>query len=197
MGAAHAEGGGVLARPADQRVAVVDGAGGQDQAGLGELQPERGVEHVGRGEAVVDPAPGLADRLRHDVHESGDVVIGHLLALVHRLDREGRPLAHLRRVLLRHQALLGQGVDHRQLHLEPGVELALLGPHGAQLRAGVALDHAPSMRAASTAAFFALSTPTEATGTPGGIWVIASSASSPPATEVLEVSGTPITGRSV
>src|SRR3954468_12881883 len=53
------------------------------------------------------------------------------------------------------------------------------------------------MRAASTAALRALSTPTQATGTPGGIWAIDSSASSPPATDVDEVSGTPITGRSV
>ena len=53
------------------------------------------------------------------------------------------------------------------------------------------------IRAASTAALRALSTPTQATGTPGGIWAIESSASSPPATEVDDVSGTPITGRSV
>ena len=53
------------------------------------------------------------------------------------------------------------------------------------------------MRAARTAAFLGLSTPTVATGTPGGICAIASSASRPPATEVFEVSGTPITGRSV
>ncbi len=43
------------------------------------------------------------------------------------------------------------------------------------------------MRAASTAAFLAASTPTLATGTPGGICVIASSASRPPPTELLEV----------
>ena len=43
----------------------------------------------------------------------------------------------------------------------------------------------------------ALSTPTQATGTPGGICAIESSASRPPATEVDDVSGTPITGRSV
>ncbi len=42
-----------------------------------------------------------------------------------------------------------------------------------------------------------LSTPTQATGTPGGIWAIASSASSPLLTDVFEVSGTPITGSSV
>ena len=33
--------------------------------------------------------------------------------------------------------------------------------------------------------------PTHATGTPGGIWAIASSASNPPATDVDDVSGTP------
>ena len=38
------------------------------------------------------------------------------------------------------------------------------------------------MRAASTAAFLALSTPTVATGTPGGIWTIESSASRPSST---------------
>ena len=50
------------------------------------------------------------------------------------------------------------------------------------------------MRAASTAALRALSTPTQATGTPGGIWAIESSASRPPATDCDEVSGTPMTG---
>src|SRR5438105_1173663 len=53
------------------------------------------------------------------------------------------------------------------------------------------------IRAAKAAAFFALSTPTAATGTPGGICAIASSASSPSRTLRLERSGTPITGRSV
>ena len=48
-------------------------------------------------------------------------------------------------------------------------------------RADTAIPRQQSrMRAASTAAFFALSTPTHATGTPGGIWAIESSASSPP-----------------
>ena len=56
---------------------------------------------------------------------------------------------------------------------------------------------APRMRAARTAAFFALSTPTQATGTPGGICAIDSSASSPPATDFDDVSGTPITGSDV
>ena len=53
------------------------------------------------------------------------------------------------------------------------------------------------MRAASTAALRALSTPTQATGTPGGICAIESSASSPPATDLDDVSGTPMTGSAV
>src|SRR5215475_1744591 len=53
------------------------------------------------------------------------------------------------------------------------------------------------MRAARIAAFRAPSTETHATGTPGGICAIASSASSPSATLFDERSGTPITGRSL
>ena len=57
--------------------------------------------------------------------------------------------------------------------------------------------HTPRIRAARTAALRALSTPTAATGTPGGICVIARSASTPSSTDSDERSGTPITGRSV
>ena len=146
---------------------------------------------------MVHPAAGLAHRAGHDVHERGHVVIGHLLALGDLLDRERSPLADRRGVLGGDRAGLRQRVHHGQLHLEPGLELALLGPDGAHVRARVALDQVPRICAASTAAFLALSTPTHATGTPGGIWAIARRASRPPATEVLDVSGTPITGRSV
>jgi len=51
--------------------------------------------------------------------------------------------------------------------------------------------------AARIAAFREPSTETHATGTPGGICAIASSASSPPPTVFDERSGTPITGRSL
>src|SRR5690606_12072806 len=84
----------------------------------------------------------------------------------------------------------------RHLDVAPRRHPRVVGPHRAHLRARVPLDH-PRMRAASTAALRALSTPTHATGTPGGIWAIDSSASSPPPTDFEEVSGTPITGRSV
>src|SRR5439155_20520333 len=61
----------------------------------------------------------------------------------------------------------------------------------------VDVQETPRMRVARSAAFLALSTPTQATGTPGGICTIESSASSPSSTDFCERSGTPITGRSV
>ena len=55
----------------------------------------------------------------------------------------------------------------------------------------------PRIRAARIAAFRDPSTDTQATGTPGGICAIASSASRPSPTLFEERSGTPITGRSL
>ena len=71
----------------------------QDEPRLRQLERQRGVEHVGGGEAVVDPAAGLAHRLGHHVHEGGHVVVGHLLALADRLGGERGPLADQRGVL--------------------------------------------------------------------------------------------------
>src|SRR5882762_7732159 len=53
----------------------------------------------------------------------------------------------------------------------------------------------PMIRIARCAAFFALSIPTVATGTPGGTCTVASNASSP--FNGPTANGTPITGRSV
>ena len=125
VGAADAERVAVLQRPLDQRVAVGAGAGQHDLAGLAQLQRQRRVEHVGGGQPVVDPAPVLADRGGDDVDEGGDVVVGHLLALVDRLDREGRVRPRRLGRLARDDPLLGPGLGRRQLDLEPALELAL------------------------------------------------------------------------
>src|SRR4051812_29852296 len=143
------------------------------------------------------PTARLAHGAGHDVHERRHVVVRNLLALPDLLHREARAIADGGRVLVRNHPLLGEHVHHRQLHLKPGVELPPLGPHRPHLRARVALDHADRMRAARCAAFLGLSTPTHATGTPGGICATDRSASRPPPTDVFEVSGTPMTGRSV
>src|SRR5262249_48904598 len=102
-------------------------------------------------------------------------------------------------------------VEHGQFDVEPARELALVRPDPGHLRSRVARDHCSDcmdgacgypppwarIRAARIAAFRAPSSDTHATGTPGGICAIASSASSPPPTLFDERSGTPITGRSL
>ena len=50
----------VLARPLGERGGQLARAGDDDLAGAAQLQGERGVEHVRRGEAEVDPAAGRA-----------------------------------------------------------------------------------------------------------------------------------------
>ena len=68
-----------------------------------QLQRQAGVEHVARGQSVVDPAAGRAGRGGEHVDERGRVVVGDLLALLDRLDRErrarGSPRAPRRSVL--------------------------------------------------------------------------------------------------
>ena len=195
VGAADAERVAVLQRPLDQGVAVGAGAGQDHLARLAQLQRQRRVEHVGGGQPVVDPAPVLADRGGDHVDEGGDVVVGHLLALVDRLDREGGVRPRRLRRLARHDALLGPGLRRRQLDLEPALELALRRPDRADLGARVPGDHALIIRAARMPAFFAPSIATQATGIPGGICTAESRASRPP--RLLPRIGTPITGRSL
>src|SRR6266508_6187387 len=79
-----------------------------------------------------------------------------------------------------------------RLHLHVGDRPRVVVGGTADLKA-----HASRIRAARAAAFCPLSTPTVATGTPGGSCEIASSASRPSSTLRLDRSGTPITGKSV
>src|SRR5581483_10134859 len=164
----------------------------------------------GRGEPVVQPAALRPEPLLDGVDERGEIVVGPALQLGDALRRRRHGGgADGGRVRGRDGAQLGPGVERRQLDLEPARELALVRPDPAHLRTGVAGDHSgqcrggpgdqsqsATMRAASTAALRALSTPTVATGTPGGIWTIESRASSPSSTDFDDRSGTPITGSS-
>ena len=129
---------GVLARALGQRGGQRAGAGHDHVAGAAQLQRERGVEHVGGGEPVVDPAPGLARRRAEHVDERGDVVVGDPLALLDRLDGERRGADRLRgRPPDGPVERLGGG----DLDVAPGGHARLVGPDGADLGAGVALDH--------------------------------------------------------
>ena len=129
----------------------------------------------------MEPAPGLAQLLGHRVDEGRGVVVERRLELGHAL-RAGRVrLGDLRGGPGRNDSELGPGCGGCELDLEPHRELPVVRPdlghgrsrvagdHGLQSRARVRRAQAPSMRSASAAAFRALSTPTAATGTPGGI----------------------------
>ena len=74
--APDADGLDVLARALGERRDEPARAGDDDLARRADLQRERGVEHVGRGQAEVDPAPGRSRARAQHVHEGGDVVVG-------------------------------------------------------------------------------------------------------------------------
>src|ERR1019366_4286343 len=133
------------------------------------------------------PPPFRPELFGHGVDERSGVVVGYELDLGDTLRcRHPRPGPDRGDVGGGNRAGLGPPVECRELDVEPPFELALFRPDPAHLGPGVAGDHkdslkttlvgsrrephpTPRMRAASTAAFFALSTPTVARGTPGGI----------------------------
>jgi hypothetical protein len=137
VGAAHAQRGRVLPRPLGQRGDERARAGQDHLAGPPQLQGERGVEHVGGGQAVVDPAPRRAGRCTEHVDERGDVVVRDPLALLDRGDGERRGPDRLEIGLRR----AVQGLRGGDLHVAPGGHAGLVGPDRSDLRPGVALDH--------------------------------------------------------
>ncbi len=148
MRAPDADGVAVLERPLDQDVAVGDRAGHDDLAGGPDLRRQRGVEHVGGRQAVVDPAALRPDRRRDDVDECRDVVVGRPLPRLDLLDREACALPAGGSVFGGNDAGFGERLGDRQLDLEPALHLAPLRPDGADLLAGVAGDQSPMIRAA-------------------------------------------------
>ena len=110
----------------------------QDELGdMSELEREAGVEHVARGQPVVDPATRRTGRGGQHVDERGGVVVGDLLALVDLIDCERRRSDRVELVAGRAVELFGRG-DLDQAHrLEVGVLRPDLGERGA----GVARDH--------------------------------------------------------
>ena len=118
--------------------------GEQQVGGARELHVEAGVEHVGRGHALVHEA-----RLRPDdlgkVRQEGDDVVLHLaldrVDARHVEDGVAAALPDLGRGLLRHEAELGHGVEGVRLDLEPDAEARLRRPDVGHFRAAVARDH--------------------------------------------------------
>ena len=121
-------------------VATSSRAPGDDHlAGGAQLQRERGVEHVRGGQAEVDPAARRPGRGGEHVHERGHVVVGDALALVDRLDREGRGadrLELLPRLGPASPSSAGQLLAGRDLDPPPGLHARLVGPEARRARGG-------------------------------------------------------------
>ena len=128
-----------------------------------------------------------------DVNEGSNVVVENLLALGNLLGRCRGAADRLKLGFGRPFEFLAGG----DLNEAPGLKTGGVGPQRADLVARVPIDPARRILSARWPAFLALSRPTEATGTPGGIWTTERIASSPPAALRLLDKGTPITGRSV
>ena len=138
----------------ERGVSAVD-VGDEKVGGAHELHVEAGVEHVGRGHALVHEARLGPDDLGEMGEEGDDVVLDLALDLVDAGDVEFRVLAlgpdRLRR-LLRDHAELGHGVGGMGLDLEPDAEARLRRPDRRHLGPGVARDgHAASPRASAAA----------------------------------------------
>ena len=141
--AADAQRVGELARPLGEDERQLARAGHDRRARPPDLQRERGVEHVGGRQPVVDPAPAGAGGGGQHVDERGHVVVGDRLALLDRLDGEGRAADRLevggRRPVL-------ERLGGRDLDVAPRGHPRLVGPDGAELRPCVAGDHARNAR---------------------------------------------------
>jgi hypothetical protein len=119
----------------------------QKHRGFSQLQRERSVEDVGGRQAVVQPAPLLAQVSGHRVHECGDVVLSPLLDLRHALrGRRHRSVADRLDGSPRNRPDLGPALQGCELHLEPASQAALVRPDSLHGRTGVALDHRPDSR---------------------------------------------------
>ena len=110
----------------------------QHVRGAGELNGEAGVEHVGRGHALVQEARLGADDLRYVGQEGDDVVLGGALNLVDAVSVEGGVLAFgpdLRSSGFGDHAELRHGVGGMGLDLEPDAIAGLGQPEGRHLGA--------------------------------------------------------------
>ncbi len=125
----------------------------QDQrTRVAELQRQRGVEHIGRGQPVVEPAAFLAQLLGDGIDEGGDVVLRSGLELGDPLRRrDGRAGPDRLDGGARHGAEFGPPVERRQLDFEPAREPRLVRPDRRHGRAGVARDHAVDLSVSSGA----------------------------------------------
>ena len=134
----------------DEAVEQAGRRGDQQVGGVAHRPAQGGVDHIGRGEPVVDPTAGRrTDGRLHHIDEGGDIVVRDRLTLEHLVDERS---VDRRRVLPAvpgiggwNQTERGMRLGGEQLHLEPAVETSDVVPHRRHLRRAVAVDHRASL----------------------------------------------------
>ena len=127
----------------EQRVEVGD----QQVRRLLQLHRERGVEHVGAGHALVQPAPLRPELLAGPGQEGDHVMLGDRLDRVDRLDVDLAQRvavvggADRRGVLGRDHPDLAHRLGGEHLDLPPDAVAVLGRPDGGHFGAGIAGDH--------------------------------------------------------
>ena len=118
-------------------------AGADEGGGFAELEGLRGVDDVGGGEAVVQPAGGfgVGDVFGDGGGEGDDVVADFGFDFVDAGDGEVAAVADGVGGGLRDEAEAGEGLRGGGLDGEPAAVFVLVGPDAAHGRAGVASDH--------------------------------------------------------
>ena len=120
-----------------------DDAGADDGGGFFELEGLGGVDDVGGGEAVVEPAGvlGVVDVLGDGGGEGDDVVADLGLDLVDAVDGEVALVADGVGGGLRDEAELGEGLGGGDFDREPAAVFVGVGPDAAHRGASVTGDH--------------------------------------------------------
>ena len=148
--AAHAERVPMLLGPVDDGAKRAIEPFENEGPGVLDGEGEGRVEHVGRRQAEVEPAPVLAQRPGNGVDERGDVVVRLPLELGHASGR--RRLRHrpdARGGVSGHDAELAPALECRELDLEHPGELRFVRPDLGHGGTGVASDHAVILEGAS------------------------------------------------
>ena len=137
----------VLLGPSDDYVRGPDEPVADERAGALDREREGGVENVGRGEAVVEPAPFRPELGSDGVHERRDVVVRRPLELRDPFGRgDSCALANRPGTRNGNRANLRPCVDDGELDVQPALEPGLVGPDPGHVGSGVASDHRGDLR---------------------------------------------------
>ena len=111
------------------------------RTGVVELDSERGVQDVGRGEPLMNPTSGWTNGRCHILKKGDNVVIRTALVFGDLRDGKSGSLTNGTGILGGNLTAGSQLLASENLDLEPDFELALLGPELAHFRKRISINH--------------------------------------------------------